>query len=134
MLTGQNGILKRAAEAKEKSETAQKDEKNKLQNYNDIIKQYTENSRIIMPEATTITKPYLPSNAFSKKEGDLNSGLVIQDKNGNEYVWVEVPQTSDIYLKSGLNIKEFTSNNYVDIENDLCRYASIYSNNDNYMD
>lgn len=134
MLTGQNGILNRAAEAKGKTETAQKDEKNRLQNYNDIIKQYTENSGIIMPEATTITKPYLPSNAFSKKEGNLDIGLVIQDKNGNEYVWIEVPKTTDIYSKSGLNLKEFTPNNYVDIENDLCRYASIYRNNVNYMD
>ena len=30
MLTGQNGILNRAAEAKEKTETASKDEKRKL--------------------------------------------------------------------------------------------------------
>ncbi len=41
MLTGQNGILNRAAEAKEKTETAQKDEEEKMQGYESTIEQYT---------------------------------------------------------------------------------------------
>ena len=43
MLTGQNGILNRAAEAKEKTEVAQKDENEKMQGYEDIINKYTGN-------------------------------------------------------------------------------------------
>ena len=41
MLTGQNGILNRAAEAKEKTGVAQKDEEEKLQGYESVIEQYT---------------------------------------------------------------------------------------------
>ena len=41
MLTSQNGILNRAAEAKEKTEVAQKDEEEKLQGYESVIGQYT---------------------------------------------------------------------------------------------
>lgn len=40
MLTGQNGILKRAAEAKEKTEQAQKEENEALSNYESTISQY----------------------------------------------------------------------------------------------
>ena len=41
MLTGQNGILNRAVEAKEKTGLAQKDEDETLQGYEDIMNQYT---------------------------------------------------------------------------------------------
>ena len=37
MLTGENGILKRASEAKEKTELAQKEENVTLSNYEKII-------------------------------------------------------------------------------------------------
>ena len=43
MLTGQNGILNRAAEAKEKSAAAQEDENEELQGYEKIINLYAEN-------------------------------------------------------------------------------------------
>ena len=44
MLTGQNGILNRAAEAKEKTGVAQEDENQKLTGYEDTIKQYAPGS------------------------------------------------------------------------------------------
>ena len=40
MLTGQNGILNRAGEAKEKNDAAQNDENNKLTNYENIMNMY----------------------------------------------------------------------------------------------
>lgn len=40
MLTGQNGILNKAADAKEKTETAQQDEEEKMQGYESAIDQY----------------------------------------------------------------------------------------------
>ena len=98
MLTGQNGILNRAAEAKEKTGVAQKDEEEKLQGYEDIMAQYTGS----LPSREE-TKPYFPNSTFSYKEGDLSTGLVIKDSNDNEYVWVEVPKT--IYLDSKYNAK-----------------------------
>lgn len=44
MLTGQNGILNRAAEAKEKTGVAQEDENQKLKGYEDTINQYAPGS------------------------------------------------------------------------------------------
>lgn len=44
MLTGQNGILNRAAEAKEKTGVAQEDESQKLKRYEDTINQYAPGS------------------------------------------------------------------------------------------
>ena len=44
MLTGQNGILNRAAEAKEKTGVAQEDENQKLKGYEDTINQYVPGS------------------------------------------------------------------------------------------
>ena len=98
MLTGQNGILNRAAEAKEKTRIAQEDESQKLKGYEDTINQYAPSSNGgstgggSLPTGTGTT-PYLPNSTFSKKEGDLATGLVIKDNNDNEYVWVEVPTT-----------------------------------------
>ena len=128
MLTGQNGILKRASEAKEKTELAQKEENVTLSNYEKIIDKYTSN----LP-STEYTEPYLPNSTFSYKEGDLNKGLVIKDKDGNEYVWVEVPKTGTIYKAAGLGIINFTNEEYSKIKSDLKEYTIDYKD-DGYDD
>ena len=122
MLTGQNGILNRAAEAKEKTRVAQEDENEKLQGYEKIINQYAENLPI--GEDTT---PYLPNSTFSKKEGDLATGLVIKDNNDNEYVWVEVPTT--IYSDSKYNAKGIpnSADDWEKIRDCLKAYTADYS-------
>ena len=124
MLTGQNGILNRAAEAKEKTRVAQEDEEKTLQGYEDIINQYTVN----LPSREE-TKPYFPNSTFSYKEGDLSTGLVIKDSNDNEYVWVEVPKT--IYENTEYNSngtkKPSNSENYANIEACLKAYTADYS-------
>ncbi len=130
MLTGQNGILNRAAEAKEKTRVAQEDENEKLQGYEKIINQYTGNLPI--GENTT---PYLPNSTFSKKEGDLATGLVIKDNNDNEYVWVEVPTTiydNTTYNNNGAK-KPSNSEDYTNIEACLKSYTKDYSDS-NYSD
>ena len=127
MLTGQNGILNRAAEAKEKTRGAQEDENEKLQGYEKIINQYTGNLPI--GENTT---PYLPNSTFSKKEGDLATGLVIKDNNDNEYVWVEVPTTiydNTTYNNNGAK-KPSNSEDYANIEACLKVYKADYANSD----
>ena len=43
--------------------------------------------------STEETTPYYPEEDCVYVEGDLDTGLVIADKNGNEYVWVEVPKS-----------------------------------------
>ena len=130
MLTGQNGILNRASEAKEKTEDAQKDEDEKMQGYEDTINQYAPDLNGGILPAGIGTTPYLPNNTFSKKEGDLSTGLVIQDANQNEYVWIEVSTTiydNTEYNSSGAK-KPRDSENYANIEACLKAYTSEYSN------
>ena len=55
MLTGQNGILNRAAEAKEKTEKSQAEENETLNDYEKTINKYVSN----LP-STEYTQPYLP--------------------------------------------------------------------------
>ena len=127
MLTGQNGILKRAAEAKEKTRVAQEDENEKLQGYEKIINQYAEDLPI--REDTT---PYLPNSTFSKKEGDLSTGLIIKDSNDNEYVWVEVPTTiydNIAYNNNGAN-KPQNADEWEKIRDCLKAYTVDYSDSD----
>ena len=125
MLTGQNGILNRAQEAKEKTDQSQKDENQKIQEYEDIINQYSGN----LPTREE-TKPYFPNDTFSYKEGTLSTGLVIMDSNNNEYVWVEVPKTTEVYTTAGINITNFTDEEYTKIETDLKEYTKYYKNSD----
>jgi len=122
MLTGQNGILNRAKDAKEKTELAQKEENEKMQGYEDIINRYND-----LP-AKEETKPYYPNSTFGYKEGDLNSGLVIKDSDGNEYVWVEVPTTIYTDIKYNITGTTITENEWEKIRDCLKAYTSDYSN------
>ena len=124
MLTGQNGILNRAAEAKEKTRVAQEDESQKLKGYEDIMAQYTGN----LPSREE-TKPYFPNSTFSYKEGDLSTGLVIKDGNANEYVWVEGPTTiydNTTYNNNGAN-KPKNTDEWEKIRECLKAYTVDYS-------
>ena len=141
MLTGQNGILNRAVEAKEKTEVAQEEENEKLQGYEDTINQYVPSSNGGTTEGGlptgTGTTPYLPDESkFEKVEGtDLNTGLVIKEKKtGSEYVWVEVPRTTAVYPEGKLNITEFTDEEYNNIETYLHTYTNEYRKGTSYND
>ncbi len=130
MLTGQNGILNRASEAKEKTALAQEEENEKLQGYEEIINQYSGN----LPTKEE-TKPYFPSDAFYYKEGNLNTGLVIEETaTGSQYVWVEVPKTTEVYPTAGVDITSFTDDAYTKIETDLHTYTNEYRNETSYSD
>ena len=56
----------------------------------------------------------------------LENGLTIQDSTGNQYVWVEVPKTAEVYPTAGLAITNFTDEEYTAIETDLHTYTSDY--------
>ena len=131
MLTGQNGILNRASEAKEKTETASKDEQRKLAQAEALMNtDETTYKGITLPEGFAPTK--------IEGEDSIDDGLVITDGYGNEYVWVEVPRTTTVYPTAGLNITSFTNDEYTKIENDLHTYTSDYrngtSNSDTFYD
>ena len=121
MLTGQNGILNRAAEAKEKTETAGIDEQRKMAQAEALMSTgKTTYKGLTLPEGFAPTK--------IAGEDSIDDGLVITDGNGNEYVWVEVPKTTEVYKITGLNITDF-DNNYENIEKDLHNYTETYRKN-----
>ena len=80
------------------------------------------------------TTPYLPSGFTYLPSTDLDTGLVIQDSLGNQYVWVELPRTTEVYPNAGLSIISFTDAEYESIENDLHTYTSVYRNSTTYTD
>ena len=82
----------------------------------------------------TTAGTYLP-DGFTQVEGtDLYNGLTIQDSTGNQYVWVEVPKTAEVYTTAGLSITAFTKSEYTAIENDLHTYTNDYRNGTRYKD
>ena len=98
VLTGQNGVLKRATEAKEKVETSQKEEKDKLIEMEAIGQaagtaitnpsSYGENPNA---QATTdgAGKYFALPDGATYITGTVNTGVVVEIK-GSEFVWVPV--------------------------------------------
>ena len=74
----------------------------------------------------TTAGTYLPKGFKQVNGTNLDNGLTIEDSTGNQYVWVEVPKTDEVYPTAGLNITEFTENEYTAIEIDLHKYTSDY--------
>ena len=78
--------------------------------------------------ADTNPKEAMPSNIKEIVENDANKGIVIKDKNENEWVWVEVPRAT---VFAGLTIDtttELTEQNYNNIKDKLITYAGVYRN------
>ena len=128
-LTGENGILTRANDAKTETEEAKEDELRRLTaleaatNLEDTT--YIDNST---EEEKTVTIP--AETAVSQVEGEntLKDGLVIIDKNGNEWVWIEVPKSiydNEEYYTNGAT-KPTSSEDYTNIEKIMQNYASKY--------
>ena len=67
------------------------------------------------------TIPFLPEGATVINE-DLNSGIVIKDKNNNEWVWIEVPKS----LTENANTEG-------EIEEALKKYVSVDSTGNNAL-
>ena len=123
-LSGDNGILTRAKEAKEKTKQAQEDEKQKLSNMENLLGSYNLKN---VNTADTNPAETIPENSIVL-EDDANKGIVIKDKNNNEWVWVEVPKVT---VFSGLTIdttQELTEQNYNDIKDKLITYVGVYRN------
>ena len=83
-----------------------------------------------LPE-TNETQPYYPSSEFKQIKGtNLDNGLVIEDGNGNQYVWVEVPKSlyNNINYNSNNAKKPSSSTDYANIEYCLQQYTATYRN------
>ena len=128
MLTGQNGILNRAAESKEKTEIANKDEQRKLAQAEALM-----NTEKTTYKGVTLPEGFAPTKISG--EDSIDDGLVITDGYGNEYVWVEVPTIiydNATYNNNGAN-KPSNSEDYTNIEACLKSYTKDNSDS-NYSD
>lgn len=79
---------------------------------------------------------YIPEGfQVSKLSGEntIHEGLVVKDRNHNEWVWIEVPKTKTVYQTAGIDIIDFTEEDYTKIETDLQTYAKVYRDS-NYKD
>ena len=83
---------------------------------------------------TTTGGTYLPKGFRQVSGTTLEKGLTIQDSQGNQYVWVEVPKTKEVYPTAGLEITEFTEAEYTAIETDLHTYTNDYRDGTDYKD
>ena len=113
-LTGENGILTRANEAKTETEEAKEDELRRLTALEAATNlentTHTDNST---GEEKTVTIP--AGFAVSQVEGEntIEDGLVIIDSRGNEFVWVPVNNYSDFVRREGYyneNLQSYLSN------------------------
>ena len=134
-LSGDNGILTRAKEAKEKTEQAQDNESRTLSNMENILESYKFEN---INTADTNPAGAMPSDG-TILENDANKGIVIKDKNENEWVWIEVPKTTVFTDLSIDTTQELTEQNYNDIKNKLVTYAATYrkgsaTQNENWID
>ena len=94
MLTGENGILTQTQRAKVETENAEEDELRKLT----ALEAATNLENTIYTDENNQTATIPAGFAVSKVEGEniIKDGLVIIDKNGNEFVWIPV---------DGINLK-----------------------------
>ena len=152
LVLGNNGIIAKAKDAETKSAEASQ---NDLIGMNELAQQLEEQingstgsgsgnggaggsgaGTKVPAEATEETAPYFPDNTFTKKEGTIDTGLVIQDASGNEYVWVVVPKS--LYNNTAYNSnnakKPSSSTDYANIEYCLQQYTATYRKGTRYSD
>ena len=125
-LTGDNGLIARAQKAKNNTLDAQNLENTTLADLENLI----ETAQITGID-TKVTNPItaMPEGSIII-EGDASKGIVIKDKNENEWVWVEVPKT--IYTNSAYltDATTPTSNtDYTNIEKIMQNYVAAYRQN-----
>ena len=136
-LSGDNGILKRAKDAKEQTNEKNQEEMGKLDDYKSTIDQYADGTGGGSGNGGSSTNFTNIDTAKSNPAGavpagstviepDASKGIVIKDKNNNEWVWIEVPKDTAF---SGLTINTtntLTDQNYTDIKNKMINYAQTY--------
>ena len=116
MLSGDNSILSRAAEAKEKTIGAQNEEQTKLAQGSAALnlKGTVTSEGIKIPAGFAVSE--------KEEENSVEDGLVMVDSNGNEYVWIEVPKTVTVSATSD-----------TEIYSALREYCSTDVNNDTFI-
>ena len=139
MLTGQNGILNKAADAKEKTETAQQDEEEKMQGYESLMNQYTGTIPEGLKVGSTVT--YSPIGTYNwqakycsttqtddvtlssanNEAFNLTEWKVLSIENGKVELVPTNPTEGTVYLGQAQGY-----NNGVKLLNDAC--SNLYGN------
>ena len=116
MLTGQNGILTQAQNAKKETEEAQEDELRRLTSLEAVTN--LSNTTYKDKNGQTVTIP--AGFAVSKVEGEntVEDGLVIIDSKGNEFVWIPVASEDEYkrnldYEDSDVSKNAYSDTNYL---------------------
>ena len=132
LVLGNNGIIAKAKDAETKSAEASQ---NDLKGMNGLVSEMEGTLNGNSGKTELETEPYLPSDDFHYDTStSVDTGLVIKDVNGNEYVWVVVPRTTAVYKTTGLGKTTFTDADYTSIENDLKEYTKTYRNGTEHSD
>ena len=118
----QKGLLEKAEQAKEKVQNGEKLQNEILLEYERAINEQGENivnnnKFTNIDESKTSPQKAIPSGA-TVIEGDANKGILIKDKKGNEWTWIQVPKT--------IFVKATGENDYNNIKEDLITYAAYY--------
>ena len=131
-LTGDNGLFARANQARQNTLDAQNKENATLKGYEDAIDYAVDGIIKISGVNPSITDPEgaMPTGA-TVIEGNANDGIVIKDVNDNEWVWVEVPRTAEVYptARIDLDINNITDEQCHAIYEDLAKYTNAYTFN-----
>ena len=105
MLTGDNSILKRAVDAKERTGIAEIEEQKRLTMLEAASNVNGENyNGVKIPAGYAATK--------KEVESTVDEGLVITDSEGNEYVWIEVPNDGTGPAYTAVKNEEENSDKY----------------------
>ena len=132
LVLGNNGIIAKAKDAETKSAEASQ---NDLKGMNGLVSEMEGTLNGNSGKTELETEPYLPSDDFHYDTStSVDTGLVIKDASGNEYVWVVVPRTTAVYKTTGLGKTTFTDADYTSIENDLKEYTKTYRGSISYSD
>ena len=144
LVLGDNGIIAKAKEAQRKSAEASQ---NDLIGMNELAQQLGEKINGSTGSGSgnggtggktePETVPYLPSDDFHYDTStSVDTGLIIADSNGNEYVWVVVPKSlyNNTNYNSNNTKKPSSSTDYANIEYCLQQYTVTYRNGTSFFD
>ena len=134
LVLGNNGIIAKAKDAETKSAEASQ---NDLKGMNGLVSEMEGTLNGNSGKTELETEPYLPSDDFHYDTStSVDTGLVIKDASGNEYVWVVVPKSlyNNTVYNSNNAKKPSSSTDYANIEYCLQQYTATYRGNTNFTD
>ena len=135
-ITGEDGIIQKAIHAKEEQERAEEREQNLLEQISSIEEFYKSTRTINGEEGTsynpTIPEGFKPVNTETANWGDgteaptkeaVEAGLVIEDEEGNQFVWVPCTTEGEEGLVSYAQDKSYNDGTKSNKQNEYTNYT-----------